>query len=131
MSNTNNIVSAELLLELQDDIFKRAKFFIDDMGLFAPFGSKLIDSEIKPVVIMDDSEDILNVITALKNNFSEEIKSNLIQAGAIAYDVTIDRIATGKIDALCLILSTDGENWSEDNYPYRIVNGECVWGLGS
>ncbi|HRB72468.1 MAG TPA: hypothetical protein PK776_11545 [Flavobacterium sp.] len=119
----------DLLIDLKKDIFQRAKLFIDDMGLFAPFGSKLKNGEIKPVVIMDESEDILKILEMLKGNFSEEICNQDIQAGAIAYDITVSLDDARKTDALCLLLSVDGVNWSEDHYPYHVVNGECVWGI--
>ncbi|MEO4005944.1 hypothetical protein [Flavobacterium sp. CAU 1735] len=119
----------DLLIDLKIDIFQRAKLFIDDMGLFAPFGSKLKNGEIKAVVIMDEKEDILKILEMLKRNFSEEIPNKGVQAGAIAYDITVSLEDGRKTDALCLLLSVDGVNWSEDHHPYHIVNEECVWGI--
>lgn len=125
----------DLLLNLKKDIFYRAKIFIDNMSEFAPFGSELIETEIKPVVIYDDSEEIiegLKLINRLKDHFSNKIINNSIQAAAVAYDVFINTPdSNGEIvnrNALCLIISTDGENWSEDYYPYQVVNSECIWG---
>ena len=125
----------DLLLDLKKDIFYRAKIFIDDMGEFVPFGSELIGTEIKPVVIYDDSEEIiegLKLINRLKDDFSNKLINNSIQAAAVAYDVFINALdsngETVKKNALCLMISIDGENWSEDYYPYQIVNNECIWG---
>jgi hypothetical protein len=114
---------------LKKDIFYRAKIFIDDMGEFAPFGSELIKTEIKTVVIYDDTEAIIKgrkLIDILKSDFSKKLYEHKIQASAIAYDVFINTPNnTGEMlkkNALCLIISTDGENWSEDYYPYQVIN---------
>jgi hypothetical protein len=125
----------DLVFDLKKDIFYRAKIFIDSMGEFTPFGSELIGTEVRPVVIYDDSQEIIEgekLINVLKDKFSSALKSNIIEAGAIAYDVFINTTNSNqekvKRSALCLIMSNDGENWSEDYYPYQIVNNECVWG---
>ncbi|MGH2667493.1 hypothetical protein [Flavobacterium sp.] len=123
-------VNEDLIISLKKDIFYRAKLFIDDMGEFAPFGSELIDEEIKPVMIYDDSNEIIEgvkLINVLKDEFSNKLHNNSIQAGAIAYDVFIN-VKTIKRNALCLIISVDGDNWTEDYYPYKVINNECVWG---
>ena len=125
----------DLLLDLKKDIFYRAKIFIDDMGEFIPFGSQLVGTEVKPVMIYDESEEIiegLKLINRLKDNFSNKLINNSIQVAAVAYDVFINTPDTNgetvKRNALCLMISTDGENWSEDYYPYQVVNNECIWG---
>ena len=123
-------VNEDLIILLKEDIFYRAKLFIDDMGEFAPFGSELINEEVKPVVIYDDSKEIFKgeeLINPLMNDFSEKLKKDKIQAGAIAYDVII-KVNGESRNALCLIISEDGEFWSEDYYPYRIIDNECIWG---
>jgi hypothetical protein len=123
-------INDDLLLKLKKDIFHRAKLFIDNIGEFAPFGSELNGEEIKPVMIYDDSEEIIEatkLIDVLKNKFCNKLSENNIQAGAIAYDVFIN-VKSVKRNALCLIISTDGSNWSEDYYPYKVIDGECVWG---
>lgn len=121
------------LNELKANIFYRAKIFIEDLQEFAPFGAKLIQGDIKDVVYFDDAEiiDSKKGIKTLQDNFSEEIKDKTIEAGAIAFDVTAnfkngDGISE-KRDALCLKISSDGENWSEEYFPYMIIDGECVW----
>lgn len=123
----------ELLKELKVNIFYRAKIFIENLQEFEPFGAKLIEDTIKDVVYSDDAEiiDSARGIKILQDNFSEEIKNKIIEAGAIAFDVTAnfkngDGISE-KRDALCLKISSDGENWSEDYFPYMIIDGECVW----
>lgn len=124
------------LTELKKDIFYRAKIFIEDMGEFAPFGSELSENGIKPVIIMlDDSEEVssgVKLVNVLINNFSQKLIKNEILAGAIAYDVSTyfkntDGVSE-KRDAMCLKISTDGENWSEEYYPYLIIDGQCIWG---
>lgn len=123
----------ELLKELKVNIFHRAKIFIENLQEFAPFGAKLIGDNIKDVVYFDDAEiiDSTKGIKTLQDNFSEEIKNKTIEAGAIAFDVTAnfkngDGISE-KRDALCLKISSDGENWIEEYFPYMIIDGECVW----
>lgn len=127
--------SSDLLLDIKKDIFYRAKLFIDDMGEFAPFGSELIEGKIKPIVIYDDSENIikgLKLVEILKNNLSEKILRNSINAGAIAYDVYINVNVNNEKEvrrnALCLEISTTGKHWDKDYYLYKIVNKKCVWG---
>jgi len=131
----SNNLSNDLLLDLKSDIFHRAKLFIEDMGGFVPFGSELVDSKIKQIIIYDDSKEVfqgIEFINRLENNFSEKLRSEIIQAAAVAYDVSANfNNADGvseKRDALCLKISTDGEKWSEDYYPYMIIDGKCVWG---
>ncbi|WP_281323489.1 hypothetical protein [Flavobacterium aestivum] len=121
------------LNELKVNIFYRAKLFIENIKEFAPFGAKVIEGNIKDVVYSDDTEiiDSAKGIKILQDNFSDEIKNKTIQAGAIAFDVTAnfknsDGISE-KRDALCLKISSDGENWSEEYFPYMIIDGECVW----
>ena len=130
-----NKINDNLLLDLKKDIFFRAKLFIDDMGEFAPFGSELINDTIKPVVIYDDTEDVikgLKLVDLLKNSFSLKLKNKEIQAGAIAYDVFINNRDSNNVmqkrNALCLEISIDGEHWEEDYYLYKVIDQECVWG---
>lgn len=123
----------DLLKELKVNIFYRAKLFIEKINVFAPFGAKLIEGKIKDVVYYDDAEiiDSTKAVNILQNNFHEEIKNKTIEAAAIAFDVSANfKNADGifeKRDALCLKISTDGEIWSEDYFPYMIIDGECVW----
>lgn len=125
---TNNSLN-----ELKVNIFYRAKLFLENIKEFAPFGAKVIEGKIKNVVYSDDAEiiDSTKGIKILQDNFSEEIKNNVIEAGAIAFDV-IANFKNGdgiseKRDALCLKISSNGENWSEEYFPYIIIDGECVW----
>ena len=125
----------ELLLELKRDIFNRAEIFIGNMGEFAPFGSELINNKIKPVVVYDDSEEIIKgekLINILKESLSKNLKERKSQACAIAYDVYVSKVNNDgesvKFNALCLIISNDGENWEENYYPYKVIEKECVWG---
>lgn len=124
-----------ILLKLKKDIFYRAKIFIDDMGLFAPFSSEYNNGNVKSVVIYNDEAKIhkgITLIKTLKNISTEKIGNKEIEAVAIAYDVFIDVTEEGnqikKSNALCLITSFDGIIWDEDYYLYKIVENECVWG---
>jgi len=67
----------------------------------------------------------------MKDIFSKEIKDFKCDAAAIAYDVAItvtsDEGNSEKRDAMCLLLSTNGEEWSEDYYLYSFADGRCVW----
>jgi hypothetical protein len=129
------IENEDLIILLKEDIFYRAKLFINNIGEFAPFASELIDNEVKPIVIYDDSDKIIKgekLINILKEKLSININEKASQACAIAYDVYISNLnndgETVKTNALCLIISDDGINWEEDYYPYKIINKECVWG---
>lgn len=121
---------------LKLDIFSRAKIFIEQIGEFAPFGSELIDRNVKPIVYYDEpyKDDLIDSkkgIRILKEYFSKEIRSNIIDAVAVAYDVAVsiknsDGISE-KRDALCLEITTNGENWTDEYFPYMIIDGQCVW----
>ncbi|MNL79575.1 hypothetical protein D3C87_2062170 [compost metagenome] len=67
----------------------------------------------------------------MQEQLSKKIKEQLIDGGAIAFDVTANfKNADGiseKRDALCLKISSDGQNWSEDYFPYMIIDGQCIW----
>lgn len=123
----------DLLKELKVNIFYRAKLFIENINEFAPFGAKLIEGKIKDVVYYDDAEiiDSTKAVNILHDDFSEEIKNKTIEAAAIAFDVSANfKNSDGifeKRDALCLKISTDGDNWSDEYFPYMIIDGECVW----
>ena len=121
------------LHNLKIDIFSQAKTYIEDIGEFAPFGSTIHKGVIKPIGYYSDEEviDSKNAVELLQEQFAKKIKEKLIDGGAIAFDVTAnfknsDGISE-KRDALCLKISDDGENWSEDYFPYMIIDGECVW----
>lgn len=122
------------MLKLKEDIFYRAKLFIDDMGEFAPFGSELVNNEIKPIVIYDDTDEVIDgvkLISHLKDSFSIKFANREIEACAIAYDVFINienNNIQQKRNALCLEISVDGKDWEVDYYIYEIIKGECVWG---
>jgi hypothetical protein len=121
------------LHNLKTNIFDQAKIFIENIGEFAPFGSTILNDVITPIGYYSDEEimNSKNAVGILQKQFSEKIRKNLIEAGAIAFDVTADfKNGDGiseKRDALCLKISKDGENWSEDYFPYLIIEGECIW----
>ncbi len=120
----------KMIARLKVNIFQRAERYIEQDGAFKPFGAKIVDKEVRDVVIYDDgdSQEIINMLT---EDFTAEIKSSMSLAGAIAYDV----IATvnnsdglpEKRDALCLTYTTDGNNWTEEYYPYLLIDDQCVW----
>ncbi|MDX6187747.1 hypothetical protein SGQ83_00145 [Flavobacterium sp. Fl-318] len=121
------------LHNLKVDIFNQAKIYIETLREFAPFGSTILNNEITPLGYYSDEEivDSNNAIEILQQQLSKKIKANLIEAGAVAFDV-IANFKNGdgiseKRDALCLKISKDGENWSEEYFPYLIIEGECIW----
>jgi hypothetical protein len=121
------------LQNLKVNIVTQAKIYIEDMGEFAPFGATILKDSITPIGYNSDEEviDSKNAVTVMQKQLSQKIKEDLIDAGAIAFDVTANfKNADGiseKRDALCLKISNDGENWSEDYFPYLIIDGQCVW----
>ena len=118
---------------LKQNIFYRAKVFIESIGEFAPFGAKISHEEVKDIVYYDDSEivDSSKAVQILEADILDDFKMCKIQGAAIAFDVSADfKNADGvseKRDALCLKLTTDGKDWSEEYFPYMIIDGECVW----
>ncbi len=123
----------KMVHRLKVNIFQRAERFIEESGAFAPFGAKIVDKEVKDVVVYDDSDDIdtQRLIDMMQQSFTAEIKNNTALAGAVAYDVTAtvnnsDGLPE-KRDALCLAYSTDGDNWTEEYFPYLLINDQCVW----
>lgn len=122
------------ILLLKQSIFHHAKFFIEKNGLFCPFGAKVSVRKITEIFIYDDSQEVIGgekLVTVLKDSLSTEIKQDITQAGAIAYDIVANfKNLEGifeKRDALCLAISTDGETWKEDYFPYKIIDGKCLW----
>ena len=117
------------------NIFSRGKIFIENLGEFSPFGAKLMHDSIKDVIFYNDEMETLDTKTAIKilqENLAKDLKENKgVEAVAYAYDVVAlfnnaDGV-TEKRDALCLRISTDGKIWSEEYFPYMIINGECFW----
>ncbi|KRD59679.1 hypothetical protein ASE40_11270 [Flavobacterium sp. Root935] len=119
--------------ELKMDIFKQANLYLKELGQFAPFGSTILKAVVTPIGYYSD-EDIIDshkAVETLKKQLSEQLRNNLIDGGAIAFDVKAnfknsDGISENR-DALCLKISRDGENWSEDYFPYLVIDGQCVW----
>lgn len=126
-------MTAIQLQKLKVNIFDQAKLFIEEIGEFAPFGATVNKDIITPIGYYSDEEivDSNKAVAVLQEQLSKKIKENLIDGCAIAFDVTAnfkngDDISE-KRDALCLKISSDGENWSEDYFPYLVIDGECVW----
>lgn len=119
--------------KLKIDIFNQANLYLKELGQFAPFGSTILKEVVTPIGYYSD-EDIIdshNAVETLKKQLSEQLRNNLIDTGAIAFDVKVnfnnsDGISENR-DALCLKISRDGENWSEDYFPYLVIDGKCVW----
>lgn len=129
-------MNQSVLKDLKLDIFSRAKIFIEEIGEFAPFGSELMNGKIKPIVYYDEADengliDSKKAVKIFKDLFSRDIKNKIIDAGAVAYDVAMDiRNSDGiseKRDALCLEITTDGESWTDEYFPYMIIDGQCIW----
>lgn len=123
----------DLEKELKLNIFSRAKIFIEELKEFAPFGAKFVDNIVIDVVY-DTEEEIVDgqkAIDNIINSFLQDVLSGKAEAAAVAFDVQANfKNADGiseKRDALCLKISTDGENWSEEYFPYMVIDGECVW----
>ena len=124
----------DVIQNLKKNIFYRAKIFIEDIGDFSPFGVKAKGQDIIDTMAYKDFEGLINgieLIDMLKGNLIKEFESGLIQAGAIAYDITI-QLKNGdgifeKRDALCLLTSKNGKEWKEEYYPYILIDGQCIW----
>lgn len=125
----------ENVLKLKENIFRRAKIFIEDASLFVPFAAKLNNNNgVKDLMAYENFEESINgleLINILKNSISKEMQEGLVKAGAVAYDVLID-LENGdgileKRDALCLEITEDGINWSDEYFPYMIIDNQCVW----
>lgn len=125
-----------LLLELKQNIFYRAKYFLDMIdGSIAPFAATHDGELIQDIMAYEDFEESIEgivLIDMLRGSISKKLKSGIVKAGAIAYDVRIGvnnaEGAEEKRDAICLIISEDGESWDDTYYIYRIINNECVCG---
>lgn len=122
------------IIKLKENIFYRAKIFIEDARSFAPFGAKLYNNAIKDIMAYEEFDDSIKgdkLINIMKFDILSELNEGLIQAGAIAYDVIIELANADGIlqrrDALCLIVTTDGQHWDQDYYPYMIINNQCFW----
>ncbi|THD32377.1 MAG: hypothetical protein DI588_07085 [Flavobacterium johnsoniae] len=121
---------------LKLDVFSRAKIFIEQIGEFAPFGSILIGGHVKAIAFFDEADrddliDSVKAVKVLKEQVSKEIKNAIVDAAAIAYDVAVSiKNSDGvceKRDALCLEFTSNGEDWTDEYFPYMIIDGQCVW----
>lgn len=124
----------EELNKLKEDIFCQAERYLSEMNEFVPFGSFYTNGKIAPVMCDYGVFDVMNgkvIVEDLKKFFIERLASGISSSGAIAYDVALTiNDADGnpvKRDALCLITSIDGEIWTEDYYPYLVIDGLCIW----
>jgi len=122
------------ILKLKENIFYRARIFIEDAGYFVPFGAKICQNHLVDMMPYEDFEDSINgvvLVDLMKSHIINEFKKGLIQGGAIAYDVVInvdneDGLEV-KRDALCLIFTEDGKNWLDEYFPYILIDNECIW----
>jgi len=119
---------------IKENIFYRAKLFIEDIGYFSPFGAKMNGEKIIDVMAYKEFEETIEgveLIDLLKGSFSKDLKAHKIHAAGIAYDVIIEIKKSESIfkksDALCLITSTDGTEWTSEYFPYRLIEGKCIW----
>lgn len=124
----------DLIVELKNNIFSRAKIFIEDMGCFVPFGVKIYKSEVKDIMGYQDFEESIGgdiLIDLMKKNILEEFSKAIIDIAGIAYDVTLNLENKNGLkedrDALCLIYTDDGQHWVAEYYPYTLIDNECVW----
>ena len=90
----------------------------------------LFGEELKDVmVVTEDGGDNINgieYISILKNSFEKGFSTQTIVAAGIAYGVFIT-VNNEMRNALCLITSIDGINWTEGYFLYKIIDGKCVW----
>lgn len=121
--------------ELKLNIFSRAKIFIEDMGEFTPFGATYTNGKIVDVVYENSEEQIinpLNIVEKFIDIFSSQILRGETQVAAIAYNVVADFKNSNDIlekkDALCLKITKGDINWTEEYFPYTIIDNKCIWG---
>lgn len=118
--------------KLKENIFYRSKLFLEANGVLTPFGAKVINAEIKDVIIYDDSELITTeLIHRLKDNFAFDIKNKKCSMAVVAYDVTVTTNNSDGLperrDAICILISENGINWIEEYFPYLIIDGQCIF----
>jgi hypothetical protein len=118
---------------LKLDVFKQATVYIEKFGSFAPFASSILNDIVTPIGYYtdEDSVDVMNAVKVMQGQLSDKIKSGVADGAALAFDVRIEvKNAEGileKRDAMCLRISVNENTWNEGYFPYKIVNGVCVW----
>lgn len=123
------------VLLLKKRAFLQAEISLLEYEGFAPFGIIYKNDLVTPVSYNDDVEseivDSEKTIEIIKNIFTEDLRSGIISAGCVAYDVAANfPNADGdlmKRDAMCIETSENGINWIEEYFPYMIINGQVVW----
>ena len=121
------------LVELKKNIFFKAERYILEAGEFEPYGAYVENDTVKIVSYSneDKSTDAREALRVLKRGFLRRFELGLITAAAIGYDVALTTTDSDgsytKRDALCLCVSTDGDIWSEEYFPYLVLGGQCIW----
>lgn len=107
-----------------------------EIGEFGPYGAIAEDEAIRMVgyyqeVEEDGIPDSKVAISVLKRDFLGRFETGEIGAAAIAYDVALTTTDSdgsySKRDALCICVSTNGDKWSEEYFPYLVLDGQCIW----
>ena len=126
----------EIIYKLKVNIFKQASLYLEEIGVFAPFGAKIKNNIVQEVGYEEVDEEVETidskmVIGILKDHLSNQLIEKQIEGAAIAFDVAKEfKNADGileKRDALCLTFSTNGDNWTNEYFPYMIIDKQCVW----
>jgi hypothetical protein len=122
------------LIELKKNIFFKAERCILEDGEFEPYGAIVENDTVRMVGYNNgetESLDSKEAVRVLKKGFLERFERGMITAAAIGYDVALTTTDSDgsytKRDALCLCISTDGDTWSEEYFPYLVLSGQCIW----
>ncbi len=118
---------SDILNKLRNNIFEQAEIYLQEIGEFAPFASKLNKSgDFIPVGYYDNNE-IIDSIKAVEVFEETLFKDGDVDVVAIGINVSIE-VKGEQRDALLLKISNDGENWEESYYVYNIIENQVVWG---
>lgn len=122
------------LIELKKNIFFKAEHYILYMVEFEPYGAIVENDNVRMVQYNREENEAIDskeAVRVLKKGFLERFERGMITAAAIGYDVALTTTDSDgsyiKRDALCLCVSTDGDTWSEEYFPYLVLGGQCVW----
>ncbi|CAM1348695.1 hypothetical protein [Tenacibaculum ascidiaceicola] len=114
-------------------MFKQATAFLEDAEEFFPYGTIVkTNGETVPVGVYDGNEYIESneIIDILEKNLSSRILDKEATLAGIGIDVIInhenEKGEEERRNALMIKTSTDGINWKEDYYLYR-VERKVVW----
>ncbi|TYA74817.1 hypothetical protein [Seonamhaeicola marinus] len=111
------------------NILEQAKTYLEEIGEFAPFGA-IINSEGQEVPLGYYSDenivDSLIAIEKLKEHIKDKIIDNNSKIGAIGVNVSIN-VNDEPSDALLVVITENGKEWSEDYYAYGLESNNLTW----